>query len=165
MSTNSIDHIPPLAPQITYPPPAPQITYLGSKNNPQIKNEVNPPPQPPSQNQEPQQQSEALPTHGTILTITRGSNTNFNSKRQRRDYYREVNHIANEGPITQTKWSHIPITFSVQDVNLTSFPHTDAMVLTIHIDRWYVSKIFVDNDSQAEILFLSKFKKMGYDKK
>jgi hypothetical protein len=39
------------------------------------------------------------------------------------------------------------------------------MVLTIHMDRWDVSKIRVDNGSQAEILFLSTFKKMGYDKK
>jgi hypothetical protein len=52
-----------------------------------------------------------------------------------------------------------------KDVNLTSFTHTDAMVLTIHINRWDVSKILVNNGSQAEILFLSTFKKMGYDKK
>jgi hypothetical protein len=39
------------------------------------------------------------------------------------------------------------------------------MVLTVHIDRWDVSKILVDNGSQAEILFLSTFEKMGYDKK
>jgi hypothetical protein len=39
------------------------------------------------------------------------------------------------------------------------------MVLTIHINRWDVSKILVNNGSQAEILFLSTFKKMGYDKK
>jgi hypothetical protein len=39
------------------------------------------------------------------------------------------------------------------------------MVLTIHIDRWDVSKIMFNNGSQAEILFLSTFKKMGYDKK
>jgi hypothetical protein len=70
-----------------------------------------------------------------ILTITEGSNTDFDTKRLRRDYYREVNHVVVDGPITQTKLSHIPITFSVQYVNLTSFPHTDAMVLTVHIDR------------------------------
>jgi hypothetical protein len=39
------------------------------------------------------------------------------------------------------------------------------MVLTIHIDRWDVSKIMFNNGSQAKILFLSTFKKMGYDKK
>jgi hypothetical protein len=81
-STSSRDHIPPPAPQITYPPSAPQITYPGPNNNPQIKNKVNPPLQPLQQNQEPQQQSEAFPNHGTILTITEGSNTDFNSKWQ-----------------------------------------------------------------------------------
>jgi hypothetical protein len=39
------------------------------------------------------------------------------------------------------------------------------MVLTIHIDRWDVSKILVNNASQAEILLLPTFKKMGNDKK
>jgi hypothetical protein len=39
------------------------------------------------------------------------------------------------------------------------------MVLTVHIDRWDVSKILVDNDSQAEILFILTFVKMCYDKK
>jgi hypothetical protein len=39
------------------------------------------------------------------------------------------------------------------------------MVLNVHIDRWDVTRILVDNGSQAEILFLSAFKKMGYDKK
>jgi hypothetical protein len=39
------------------------------------------------------------------------------------------------------------------------------MVLTVHIDRWDISRILIDNGSQAEILFLLAFKKMGYDKK
>jgi hypothetical protein len=59
----------------------------------------------------------------------------------------------------------MPITFSAQDVNLASFPHTDAMVVTIHIDRWDVTRILIDNSSQAEILFLTTFEKMGYDRK
>jgi hypothetical protein len=130
-------------------------------NHSQIKNEANPPPQPLPQTQEPQQPNEAFRTHGTILMITRGSNTDFDTKRQHQDYYREVNHVAVECPITQTKWSHILITFYTQDLNLTSFPHTDAMVLIIHIDRWDVSKILVNNGSQAEILFLSTFVKNG----
>jgi hypothetical protein len=67
--------------------------------------------------------------------------------RQRRDYYREVNHEVVEGLITQTKWSHILITFSTKDVNLASFPHTDVIVLTVHIDRWDISRILVDNGS------------------
>jgi hypothetical protein len=39
------------------------------------------------------------------------------------------------------------------------------MVITIHIDRWDVTWILVDNGNQAKILFLSTFKKMGYNYK
>jgi hypothetical protein len=37
------------------------------------------------------------------------------------------------------------------------------MVVAIHIDIWDITKILIDNGSQAEILFLSTFEKMGYD--
>jgi hypothetical protein len=49
----------------------------------------------------------------------------------------------------------MPITFSSQDINLTSFSHTDAMVVTVHIDIWDVTKI----------LFLATFDKIGFDMK
>jgi hypothetical protein len=68
-----------------------------------------------------------------------------------------------KGPVIKTKWSHMPITFLVEYTNLASFPHTDAMVIIVHIDRWDVTKILIDNGRQAEILFLSTFDKMGYD--
>jgi hypothetical protein len=38
------------------------------------------------------------------------------------------------------------------------------MVITVHIDRWNISIILIDNGSQVEILFLSTSEKMGYDK-
>jgi hypothetical protein len=53
----------------------------------------------------------------------------------------------------------MPTTFSTKGVNLALFPHTDAMVLTIHINRWDVTKIHIDNGSQEEILFLSAIEK------
>jgi hypothetical protein len=59
----------------------------------------------------------------------------------------------------------MPIIFSSQGINLTSFPHTDAMVTTVHIDRWDLTKILIDNGSQAKILFLATFDKMGFDRK
>jgi hypothetical protein len=59
----------------------------------------------------------------------------------------------------------MPITFSSQDVNLTSFSHTDAMVIIVHIDGWDVTKILIDNVSLAEIFFLATFNKMGFDRK
>jgi hypothetical protein len=81
-----------------------------------------------------------------------------------RDYYRQVNHVAIEGPVITTKWSHMTITFSAEYINLAYFPHTCVMVVTVHIDRWDVTKILVDNGSQAEVLFLLAFEKMGYER-
>jgi hypothetical protein len=78
--------------------------------------------------------------------------------------YKGVNQVAFKGPTTQTKWSHIPITLSADDISLTSHPHTDAMVITAHIDIWDVSRINIDNNIQAEVLFLPTFEKKGYDK-
>jgi hypothetical protein len=71
--------------------------------------------------------------------------------------------VAVKGPITRTKWSHIPITFSEDDVKLVSFPHTDAMVTIAHINKWDVTRVLVDNGSLAETLFLSTFEQMGFD--
>jgi hypothetical protein len=44
-------------------------------------------------------------------------------------------------------------------------PPSGCLPRSFNIDWWDVSKILIDNGSQAEILFLSTFKKMGYDKK
>jgi hypothetical protein len=41
----------------------------------------------------------------------------------------------------------------------------DAMVITAHIDKWNVTRVLVDNGSQAEILFLSTFEQIGLGKK
>jgi hypothetical protein len=85
--------------KITYPPAVPQITYptQNNTNTNQVKTEPNPPMPPPPQ------QPENFPTRGTILTVIGGSNTDFETKRQLRDYYRQVNHVAVEGAITQIK--------------------------------------------------------------
>jgi hypothetical protein len=90
------NHPQPLStPQITYPLPVPQITCpMGTNTNEQHKLELNPPQPPPLQICEPLQQIDSYPTHDTILTITGGSNTDFDNKRQQRDYYRQVNHVV-----------------------------------------------------------------------
>jgi hypothetical protein len=51
------------------------------------------------------------------------------------------------------------------ECHLASFPQTDAMVITIHINRWDITKILIDNGSQAEILFLAAFDKMRFERK
>jgi hypothetical protein len=57
------------------------------------------------------------------------------------------------------------ITFTEADIKLASFPHIDAMVITAHIDKWNVTRVLVDNGSQAKMLFLSTFEQMDLNKK
>jgi hypothetical protein len=61
--------------------------------------------------------------------ITGGSSSKFDTKWQEKDHYQRVNHVALTGPVVQTKWSHIPLTFDARDVDLRSAPHVDAMVI------------------------------------
>jgi hypothetical protein len=56
-------------------------------------------------------------------------------------------------------------TFNEDDIKLVFFLHTDEMVITSHINKWNVTRVLVDNGSQAEILFLSTFEQMGFDRK
>jgi hypothetical protein len=57
----------------------------------------------------------------------------------------------------RTKRSHNLITFNEDDIKLVSFLHTDAMVITAHIDKWDIMRVLINNGSRAEILFLSTF--------
>jgi hypothetical protein len=93
--------------------------------------------------------------------ITGGSSVDFDTKRQKKDHYQSVNHIALTGPVVQTKWSHVPLTFDARDVDLRSAPHADAMVINYRVAGWDLHKVLVDNCSQADIIFLHAFNRMG----
>jgi hypothetical protein len=93
--------------------------------------------------------------------ITGGSNVDFETKRQKRDHYRSINHIALTGPVVQTRWSHVPLTFDARDVDLRSAPHVDTMVINCSVAGWDLHKVLVDNGSQADIIFLHAFDRMG----
>jgi hypothetical protein len=79
--------------------------------------------------------STTLPTFRTVHIITGGSNLTIENKRQKREHYRQVNHVAAKGPIVCTKWSHVQIAFTEADIKVTSVPHTDTMVITMHLDK------------------------------
>ena len=65
--------------------------------------------------------------------ITGGSSTDFDTKRQKQDHYRSINHVAVTGPVVQTKWSHILLTFDARDVDLRSAP---TLTLWSSIAAW-----------------------------
>jgi hypothetical protein len=59
------------------------------------------------------------------------------------------------------KWSHVPLTFDARDVDLRSAPHIDAIVINCSVVGWDLHKVLVDNGSQADIIFLHAFDRMG----
>jgi hypothetical protein len=74
-----------------------------------------------------------------MLPITWGSTFEPSNKKQKKEAQRRVQHVGVQGPYIRTKWSHIPITFSQDDLRLKDYPHRDAMVIYCVIKgfSWY----------------------------
>jgi hypothetical protein len=90
-------------------------------------------------------QNDLLPSVGTILPISGDSALEFECKKDRKHYFREVRNICVEGRVERTRWSHISITLSEEDVRLQGFPHNDALVIEANIASWTLVKLLVDN--------------------
>jgi hypothetical protein len=65
-----------------------------------------------------------------------------------------------QGPFINSKWSHIPITFSQEDLQLKDYPHNDAMVISCVIKGFLVHNVLVDTGSAADIIFAKAFRQM-----
>jgi hypothetical protein len=94
------------------------------------------------------------------MPITRGSAIEFDTKRQRNNYFRSMNTIINDGLAARPEWAKVPITFIEEDFRLKSTSHNDVVVIEVNIVGWVIGKILVDNGSSADILFLKTFEKM-----
>jgi hypothetical protein len=65
-----------------------------------------------------------------------------------------------QGPFIKFKWSHVPITFSQEDLQLKDYPHNDAMVISCVIKEFLVHNVLVDMGSVADIIFAKAFSQM-----
>jgi hypothetical protein len=65
-----------------------------------------------------------------------------------------------QGPFIKSKWSHIPIIFSQEDLQLKDYPHNDAMVISCVIKGFLVYNVLVDTASAADIIFVKAFRQM-----
>jgi hypothetical protein len=95
------------------------------------------------------------------MPITGGSAMEFETKKQRNNYFRSVNTIIKDGPAARPKWAKVPITFIEENFKIKSTNHNVAMVIEVNIAGWVIGKILVDNGSSADILFLKTFEKMN----
>jgi hypothetical protein len=105
-----------------------------------------------------------LPAKLEVLPILGGSALEFDSKKDKKHYFCEVWNICVEGGVERTRWSHIAITFSMEDVRLQGFPHNDALVIKTNISSWTLGKLLVDNGSSADIIFVDAYEKMDLSK-
>jgi hypothetical protein len=65
-----------------------------------------------------------------VLSITGGSSSEPANKKQKKEAQRRVQHVGVQGSFIKSKWSHIPITFSREDLQRKDYPHNDAMVIS-----------------------------------
>jgi hypothetical protein len=95
-----------------------------------------------------------------VLPITGGSCSEPANKKQKKEAQRRVQHVGVQGPFIKSKWSHIPITFSQEDLQLKDYPHNDAMVISCVIKGFLVHNVLVDTGSAADIIFAKAFRQM-----
>jgi hypothetical protein len=82
------------------------------------------------------------------------------TRSRRRKHKEEYNMLGVQGPFIKSKWSHISITFSQEDLQLKDYPHNDAMVISCVIKGFLVHNFLVDNGSAADIIFEKAFRQM-----
>jgi hypothetical protein len=95
-----------------------------------------------------------------VLPITGGSCSEPANKKQKKEAQRRVQHVGVQGPFIKSGWSHIPITFSQEDLQLKDYPHNDAMVISYVIKGFLVHNVLVDTGSAADIIFAKAFRQM-----
>jgi hypothetical protein len=95
-----------------------------------------------------------------VLPISGGSGSEPTNKKQKKEAQRRVQHVGVQGPFIMSKWSHIPITFSQEALQLKDYPHNDAMVISCVIKGFWVHNILVDMGSATDIIFAKAFRQM-----
>jgi hypothetical protein len=95
-----------------------------------------------------------------VLPITGGSSLEPANKKQKKEAQRRVQHVGVQGRFIRSKWSHIPITFSQEDLQLKDYPHNDAMVISYVIKGFLVHNVLVDTGSAVDIIFTKAFRQM-----
>jgi hypothetical protein len=95
-----------------------------------------------------------------VLPIIGGSSSELANKKEKKEAQRRVHHVRVQGPFIKSKWSHIPITFSQEDLQLKDYPHNDAMVISCVLKGFLVHNVLVATGSAMDIVFAKAFRQM-----
>lgn len=63
------------------------------------------------------------------------------------------------------KYAWEPIAFKDEDLEETTQPHDDALVVTTRINGFIVKRVLVDQGSGAEVMYPNLFKMLGLKNK
>jgi hypothetical protein len=88
-----------------------------------------------------------------VLPITGDLGSKPANMKQKKEAKRRVYHVGVQGSFIKSKWSHIPITFSQEDLQLKDYPHNDAMIISCVIKGFLVHNVLVEMSSAADIIF------------
>lgn len=89
------------------------------------------------------------PTHH-VGVILGGSATGRGSKRQHKEYVREVNVVGTFTPTPPPKWASVPISFTEENAKGIRFPHDDALFVTAIVSNCELKKILVEHAKEAD---------------
>jgi hypothetical protein len=108
------------------------------------------------------QRTQAVAPSATKLVhpITCDSSSELDNKKKKEEAQRRVQHVEVQGPFIKSKWSHILITLSQEDLQLKDYPHNDAMIIYCVIQGFLVHNVLVDTCSVADIIFAKAFRQM-----
>ena len=91
-----------------------------------------------------------------IKTITGGPSTRGLFKSLKKSYQSQVNSVHKMPPMKQRQKDR-DMFFSEEYARGVKQPHEDPLVIMLTIEGFNIWRIFVDNDSSADIIYLSTF--------
>ncbi|XP_075654811.1 uncharacterized protein LOC142624979 [Castanea sativa] len=97
--------------------------------------------------------------------IVGGTTTAGSSKKARKTYLIMVQNIQMTGSVPKMSRINNPsIGFSEEDAQRLHHPHDNALVVTIQAGDYNMHRVFVDNDSSADILYYPAFQQMRIER-
>ncbi|XP_058185552.1 uncharacterized protein LOC131302767 [Rhododendron vialii] len=112
-----------------------------------------------------------LPPHppviGNLISVIQGLVSEGRATELRSEIDRAVASLSvcNVGASGKRKWEDpsfgSTITFSSDDLKGVQLPHTDALVVTVAIEKSTVQRVLIDQGSLADVMFYSTFQSLG----
>ena len=96
---------------------------------------------------------------GEIKTITGEPSTEGSFKSLKKSYQRQVNNVHMMPPMKQRRTDR-EMFFSEEDAKGVKQPHDDPLVIMLTIEGFNTRRIFVDNGSSTDIIYLSAFQQL-----